>query len=89
MVSQAGLGSEPAFHVPEYDTLRIVDLPLFIVLGLVCGVASSALLSLITSAEASFLRLRRSGVTAAAFPVLGGLACGSVAMLYPEVRLSS
>lgn len=72
-------------QVPEYDTLSVFDLPLFIVLGLVCGVASSGLLSLTTSAEKSFLRLRNSGVQPATMPVLGGLACGSVALLYPEV----
>ncbi len=40
--SQAGLGASPAFRVPEYELQSMFELPLVLVLGALCGIASSA-----------------------------------------------
>lgn len=39
---QAGLGASPAFRVPEYELQSMFELPLVLVLGALCGLASSA-----------------------------------------------
>lgn len=44
VVSQAGLGSSPAFLVPDYSLESLYELPLYIVFGGVCGVVSSLFL---------------------------------------------
>lgn len=40
--TQAGLGASPAFRVPEYELQSMFELPLVLVLGALCGIASSA-----------------------------------------------
>jgi hypothetical protein len=42
MCVQAGLGASPAFRVPEYELQSLFELPLVLVLGALCGVASAA-----------------------------------------------
>lgn len=41
VVSQAGLGSAPAFRVPTYTLATPFELPLFLVFGILCGAVSS------------------------------------------------
>ncbi|WCJ28609.1 H(+)/Cl(-) exchange transporter ClcA [Euphorbia peplus] len=43
VVSEVGLGSEPAFKVPEYDFRSAGELPLYLLLGILCGLVSLAL----------------------------------------------
>jgi H+/Cl- antiporter ClcA len=85
MVSQAGLGKEPAFAVPDSVAFQLFELPLFVAVGLLCGGASALLASASRSTEKSFASLRTSGLPAVVMPPLGGLACGSLALLCPEI----
>ncbi|KAJ9153284.1 hypothetical protein P3X46_026740 [Hevea brasiliensis] len=86
VVSEVGLGSEPAFKVPDYDFRSVGELPLYLLLGTLCGLVSLAL-----SRCTSFLLLivdnlhRDVGIPRAVFPVLGGLAVGTIALAYPEI----
>lgn len=41
VVSQAGLGSAPAFRVPDYTLTTPLELPLFLVFGILCGAISA------------------------------------------------
>ena len=43
-MSQAGLGAEPAFRVPEYELHSVAEMPLVMALGGLCGVVSAAFL---------------------------------------------
>eukprot|EP00892_Ulva_mutabilis_P006824 jgi/Ulvmu1/4513/UM002_0239.1 len=85
VVSQAGLGLEPAFHVPAEAPLSVQELPLCVLLGLLCGTASAVFGAALDNSERSFLRLREWGVPPWLMPAAGGLACGSLAILFPEV----
>jgi H+/Cl- antiporter ClcA len=85
MVSTAGLGSEPAFHVPEAVSFELAELPLGVAVGVVCGAASTVLAACNASTEGAFMRLRDAGVPLALLPAIGGLSCGSIALLQPEV----
>jgi H+/Cl- antiporter ClcA len=69
IVSQAGLGLEPAFQVPPTAPLSIPELPLCVLLGLLCGSAAVGLGLATTNSEASFVRLRNAGVPITLMPV--------------------
>ncbi|CAN4112641.1 unnamed protein product [Withania somnifera] len=86
VVSEIGLGSEPAFAVPAYDFRTPTELPLYLLLGIFCGLISVAL----SSCTSFMLQIveniqTTSGVPKSAFPVLGGLLVGLVALAYPEI----
>ncbi|CAL8467610.1 g7148 [Coccomyxa elongata] len=92
VVSQAGLGASPAFRVPEYELQSMFELPLVLVLGALCGIASSAFKASSQVSDRAFRRLEdaSSGVISmqaqhVLWPLLGGLATGVVALAYPEV----
>jgi H+/Cl- antiporter ClcA len=85
IVSQAGLGLEPAFQIPPTAPLSIPELPLCVIEGLLCGSAAAGLGLAASNSEASFVRLRKAGVPSTLMPVIGGLACGSLAVLFPEI----
>lgn len=85
IVSQAGLGLEPAFQIPPTAPLSVHELPLCVIEGLLCGSAAAGLGLATANSEASFLRLRSAGVPTTLIPVIGGLACGSLAVLFPEI----
>ncbi|CAM8899410.1 unnamed protein product [Rhodiola kirilowii] len=86
VISEIGLGSEPAFKVPGYDFRSPSELPLYLLLGLLCGLVSLAL-----SRCTSYLMMifdnaqKASGLPKAVFPVTGSLACGLIALVYPEI----
>ncbi|KAM7257386.1 hypothetical protein ACFE04_013127 [Oxalis oulophora] len=86
VVSEVGLGSEPAFKVPEYDFRSPGELPLYLLLGIICGVVSLVLSKSTTYMLAIFDNLQKSvGIPNAIFPALGGLSTGIIALAYPEI----
>ena len=54
VVSQAGLGSSPAFLVPDYSLESLYELPLYIIFGGICGVVSSLFLYTLELTSDSF-----------------------------------
>ncbi|GAV84795.1 CBS domain-containing protein/Voltage_CLC domain-containing protein [Cephalotus follicularis] len=86
VISQLGLGSEPAFKVPDYDFRSPGELPLYLLLGILCG-----LISLTLSKCTSYMFVivdniqKTFGIPKAVFPVLGGLTTGMIALAYPEI----
>ncbi|RDY12065.1 Chloride channel protein CLC-e, partial [Mucuna pruriens] len=94
VVSEIGLGSQPAFKVPEYDFRSpgvrvfnlISELPLYLLLGILCGLVSLAL-SRCTSYMLTIVDNlhKATGIPRASFPVLGGLSVGLIALIYPEI----
>lgn len=66
--------------------VSISELPLYLLLGIFCGLVSVAL----SSCTSFMLQIveniqMTSGMPKAAFPVLGGLLVGLVALAYPEI----
>uniref|UniRef100_A0A3B6EHE1 Chloride channel protein n=1 Tax=Triticum aestivum TaxID=4565 RepID=A0A3B6EHE1_WHEAT len=86
VVSEIGLGSDPAFTVPEYDFRSPTELPLYLLLGVFCG-AVSITLSRCTAVTMDMVeRLQKTtGLPMAVSPALGGLIVGLLALVYPEV----
>ncbi|KAL6770746.1 hypothetical protein ACKKBF_B32490 [Auxenochlorella protothecoides x Auxenochlorella symbiontica] len=53
-VSQAGLGSSPAFRVPAYRLESYAELPLFLALGTLCGLVATSFTYSVGVAEDAF-----------------------------------
>ncbi|XP_024520426.1 chloride channel protein CLC-e [Selaginella moellendorffii] len=86
VVSQAGLGSDPAFKIPSYDFRSPAELPLYLVLGVICGGLSISLTKCSAAASSLFDNLQKStGIPSAFLPPLGGLCVAVIALAYPEV----
>ena len=77
------LGDEPLFHVPAYQLVHPVELPLYAVLGLSGGLVSVAFVKLLLFLRKRFLRLPRW--TLALQPAAGGLVVGVFGWYVPEV----
>lgn len=88
VVSQAGLGSSPAFRVPEYRLESLYELPLYLVFGALCGAVSASFSYSARVAADAFDDLRQGqggALKSALFPCLGGLTTGVLALGYPEI----
>ncbi|KAG8055709.1 hypothetical protein GUJ93_ZPchr0001g32127 [Zizania palustris] len=86
VVSEIGLGSDPAFTVPEYDFRSPTELPLYLLLGVFCGLVSITLsrCTVLTIQTVESLQ-KATGLPKAVSPALGGLIVGLLALIYPEV----
>ncbi|AET01089.1 putative chloride channel, voltage gated [Medicago truncatula] len=86
VISEIGLGSEPAFQVPDYDFRSPAELPLYLLLGILCGLVSLTLSWSTSYMFTLFDNLHKAtGMPKASFPILGGLSVGLIALLYPEI----
>ncbi|GKU96152.1 hypothetical protein SLEP1_g9422 [Rubroshorea leprosula] len=86
VLSEVGLGSEPAFKVPEYDFRSPGELPLYLLLGILCGLVSLALSKCTSFMLGIVDNVQKSvGIPRSVFPVLGGLTVGVMALAYPEI----
>ncbi|KAG9132669.1 hypothetical protein Leryth_016709 [Lithospermum erythrorhizon] len=86
VISEVGLGSEPAFTVPGYDFRSPSELPLYLLLGILCGLVSVSLSRCTSFMLESVVNVQKTvGMPKTFFPVLGGLTVGLVALAYPEI----
>lgn len=86
VVSEVGLGSQPAFKVPEYDFRSVSELPLYLLLGILCGLVSLGLTRCTMLMLRAVEEIQRGGrIPKAVFPVTGGLVVGLAALAYPEI----
>ncbi|KAG0564110.1 hypothetical protein KC19_8G083600 [Ceratodon purpureus] len=86
VISQAGLGSDPAFKIPAYDFRSPAELPLYLLLGILSGGVSVTLVKGSAYATTLFENVRKTtGIPAGFLPPVGGLAVGVIALAYPEI----
>lgn len=91
LVSQAGLGSSPAFSLPKYEILSpVVELPLYLLLGLLAGLASLGV-KYSLQLGSNFFQGKLSisswmkSVPPVMKPFLGGLLNGGIALFFPQI----
>lgn len=81
-VSRTLLGESPAFPVPaSFDLITPLELPLYLLMGILCAFVAVALIRTIVAAENLFHRLPVAWLR----PTAGGLAVGAIALAVPEV----
>lgn len=81
-IHSALFGSGPLFTVPDHSFAGLADLPLFVPLGLLCGVLAVVIARGLFMVEAGFRRLPISEFW---HPVIGALGFGLVGLMVPEV----
>lgn len=83
-VSNVLLGERPAFTVPTYELKSAAELPLYLILGMLCGVVSVVFTRLVVLFTGCFEYIKeRFGLPAVVCPALGGLGAGIIALKYP------
>ncbi|XVF01686.1 hypothetical protein REPUB_Repub04eG0109800 [Reevesia pubescens] len=86
VISEVGLGSEPAFKVPDYDFRSPGEIPLYLLLGILCGLVSLTFSKLTSYLLGVVDNLNKDvGIPKPVFPVVGGLTVGVIALAYPEI----
>eukprot|EP00899_Mesostigma_viride_P028974 jgi/Mesvir1/9261/Mv03126-RA.1 len=86
ITTQAGLGSEPAFRVPQYQLVSPAELPLYMLLGVFCGLVGLSVTRLVDLTARGFKQLdQRHIIPSELQPPLGGLCVGLIALFNPEV----
>uniref|UniRef100_J3MU57 Chloride channel protein n=1 Tax=Oryza brachyantha TaxID=4533 RepID=J3MU57_ORYBR len=85
-VSNVLLGEKAAFIVPTYELKSAAELPLYLILGMLCGVVSVAFRQLVVWFTKTFDLIRKKfSLPAVACPALGGLGAGLIALRYPGI----
>ncbi|CAN4102551.1 unnamed protein product [Withania somnifera] len=85
-VSNAVLGEKQAFTVPTYDMKSAAELPLYLILGMLCGVVSVVFTRLLSWFTRGFQFLKvKFGLSDVVCPALGGLLAGVIALRYPGI----
>ncbi|KAJ8754853.1 hypothetical protein K2173_015365 [Erythroxylum novogranatense] len=85
-VSNASLGTQSAFTVPTYDLKSAAELPLYLILGMLCGAVSVVFTRLVTWFTKSFEFIKgKFSLPAVVCPALGGLGAGMIALKYPGI----
>lgn len=90
LIAQIGLGSQPAFALTAYQTRGLLELPLYLGLGLAASQVSLAYTQALKFAKASFAGkvsyLSWLGRIPRYFhPTLGGVIVGVVALQFPQI----
>uniref|UniRef100_A0A0D9X9D1 Chloride channel protein n=1 Tax=Leersia perrieri TaxID=77586 RepID=A0A0D9X9D1_9ORYZ len=85
-VSNVLLGEKAAFIVPTYELKSAAELPLYLILGMLCGVVSVAFRQLVVWFTKTFDLIRKKfSLPAVVCPALGGLGAGLIALRYPGI----
>ncbi|XP_018629694.1 chloride channel protein CLC-f-like isoform X3 [Nicotiana tabacum] len=85
-VSNAVLGEKQAFTVPTYDMKSAAELPLYLILGMLCGAVSVVFTRLVAWFSKAFQFLKEKfGLSDVVCPALGGLGAGIIALRYPGI----
>ncbi|PON47185.1 Chloride channel, voltage gated [Parasponia andersonii] len=85
-VSNVSMGTQSAFTVPAYDLKSAAELPLYLILGMLCGVVSVAFTRLVAWFTDFFEFIKeRFGLPPLVCPALGGLGAGIIALKYPGI----
>ncbi|XP_034571257.2 chloride channel protein CLC-f isoform X2 [Setaria viridis] len=85
-VSNVLLGARPAFIVPAYELKSAAELPLYLILGMLCGVVSVVFDRLVAWFSRLFGRIKEKfNFPIIVYPALGGLGAGLIALKYPGI----
>lgn len=89
-IAQIGLGFQPAFSLPAYEVRSLLELPLYIGLGVFASLVSVIYKQSISFSQKAFQGQIQglewlANIPLPLHPVLGGLCIGLVALQFPQV----
>jgi CIC family chloride channel protein len=82
MVSRSFLGMDPLYSVPPFHFARLMQLPWFLVLGVLTGVMGAVFLKMLSASQELF---RKLSVPIYVRLMIGGLGVGALTLGYPGV----
>jgi CIC family chloride channel protein len=82
VITRIHIGADPAFILPPQQVVSFLEIPAFVLLGLVCALASVALIRGIAGVQATHAAL---SVPPWLRPAIAGLLTALIAVLLPEV----
>jgi H+/Cl- antiporter ClcA/CBS domain-containing protein len=82
MVSRSFFGLKPAYSIPSFEFTSLMQLPWFLLLGIITGAAGAGFLKLLNSSESTFKRIKAPIYWRLA---LGGLIVGLIGIWFPWV----
>jgi len=82
VISRAHLGDYPAFVIPHYTLVSTMEIPLYMVLGIIAGVVGVIFTSSLYKIEDLFDSIKIPDYTKAA---IGGLLIGIIGIFFPHV----
>ncbi len=82
VVSRAYFGNHPAFVVPGYALLSVWELPLYLLLGIACGLGGVSFMVVLDLLEQGFRKIRIHPLLK---PALGGLILGVALLVVPDI----
>lgn len=82
VVSRAYFGDHPAFVVPGYTLVSVWELPLYLLLGIACGLGGLVFMLVLDTMEEWFAKLPVHNLLK---PALGGLVLGGIILFVPNV----
>ncbi len=83
VVSRSLLGDHPAFDVPDYALVSAWEVPLYAVLGIVCGAVAVGFIRSLDFAESRFDGWNKMPNWLK--PAIGGLLLGALGLAFPQV----
>jgi len=82
VISRAYLGDFPAFVVPHYTLVSTMEMPFYVILGILAGVVGVIFTSTLYKIEDLFALIKIPDYTK---PAVGGLLIGIIGIYYPHV----
>lgn len=82
VITRAFFGDHPAFTVPDYSLVSAAEIPLYAILGGLCGGVAVMFTKTLSGFETFFDKLKMPPMLK---PALGGLILGIIGMYFPQV----
>lgn len=82
VVTRLFLGNHPAFDVPAYELVSAWEIPLYVILGVLCGFVAVLFTRTLARSEAFFDNLK---IPETLKPAMGGVLLGIIGIFYPQV----
>jgi CIC family chloride channel protein len=82
VLTRSVLGNHPAFDVPSYSMVSALEVPLYMIMGIIMGGTAVLFIRSLDIIEDAFERFKLKDIYK---PALGGLLLGSIAIFFPQI----
>ncbi len=82
VITRFFLGNHPAFEIPSYELVSAWEIPLYVILGVICGFVALMFTRVLGWSENFFDNLKIPEISK---PAIGGFLLGIIGIFYPQV----